>query len=67
MTFKIYYGSIEDLNSQDARGHRDRPYEAPGDIGITHHSKYFEFLVSKMEEIDPEGEISHRIAAKYQS
>lgn len=68
MTLKICYGlSIEELNSLDARGYRDQPNEPPGDIAITHHAKYFDFLVSKMEEIDPEAEISHRIAGKYQT
>ena len=50
---KIFFGSMAQIEAMERRHLRDDP-------------RHFERLVEAMEEFDPEGKISHAIAAKYQ-
>lgn len=65
MSKKIIYGSFSMLDSLDARGLRQQPYEDAADTGVVNNVDYLDTLLDRMEECDPEAKESHELALRY--
>lgn len=60
----IKHGSLAMMYSLEARGERQQP-DQPSNMSAVYRKGYFNILVSKMKEFDPEGRKAHALAAKY--